>query len=183
MADEKKEDAEEQEKMEAAPAKKSKLPIIIGAVVVLVVIAAAALYFFFGRSRSAVEQLDAGAAEEGAAAVPREGHADEDEYGEDEEPLGAIFPLETFVVNLSGGGFIRCQIQLEFVEREVSKRFYTRLIPLRDALISLLASKQKQALTSKDGKNDLKTEVKEVVNDVLKKEEVRNVYFTQFVVQ
>ena len=38
-----------------------------------------------------------------------------DELDENEAALGAIFPLDTFVVNLSGGkNYLRCQVQVEF---------------------------------------------------------------------
>lgn len=180
---EKKED--EEAAVEAPPAKGGKgklIAIIAVAGILLLVMAVGATVFVMKSGEKTTEQLAADAASHEENILP-EGHSDEDEYDEGEEPLGAMYPLDSFVVNLSGGGFIRTQIQLEFIEREIPKRFYVRLTPIRDALISMLAQRRKEDIVSKDGKNELKNEIKESVNDVLKKEEVKNVYFTQFVVQ
>jgi flagellar protein FliL len=102
---------------------------------------------------------------------------------EGEEVLGAFYPLETFVVNLSDGGYLRAQIQLEFFERDVPRRFYSRLIPIRDGLITLLSSRSRESLISSDGKQQLKEDVQELVNQALRRDLVKNVYFGQFVVQ
>ena len=119
--------------------------------------------------------------------VPQEGPVavDEaaDEMEEEEEALGAIFPLESFVVNLKGGGFLRAQIQLEFVERDISPRFHARQAIMRDGLISLLAGKAADEIIAQEGRDKLKAEIKDVVNEVMKRQEIKRVYFTQFVVQ
>jgi flagellar FliL protein len=116
------------------------------------------------------------------APVP-EGYNDEDELDEGEEPLGAILPFDTLVVNLSEGGYLRLQLQLEFDDQDVPRRAYARLIPMRDAMITLLSSRNASELLSTNGKNHLKTDLKELVNDLLRKELVKDVYFTQFVIQ
>ena len=178
-------DKEEGETTEAPPPveKKSKTLIfaIVGVVVLLACIGTGA--FFFLKSQNSTETVSKNAAQHGEEAIPEEGYNDEDEFDENEEALGAMFPLETFVVNLTGGGFIRCQVQLEFKENDISKRFYARLVPIRDALIQLFSTKRKEDVLSSDGKNDLKMDVRDIVNDILKKEDIEQVYFTQFVVQ
>ena len=63
------------------------------------------------------------------------------------------------------------------------KRFYVRLVPIRDGVIRILSSRTPSELMSHEGKEALKQALKEMMNDVLKKEEVKNIYFTQFVVQ
>lgn len=177
--DEKKEGAEE------APAAKSnkKLYLIIGGVVLLLVAAGVpAIIMMRGGEKKASEELAEDAAE-GRGNLEPEGLHDEEELVEGEEPLGAIFPLETFVLNLKGNRFIRLQAQLEFVEREVPRRFYLRIVPIRDKIIEIVSAKSDQDLQTTKDKDQLKSEIKNVVNNILKKEEVKNVYFSQFIVQ
>ncbi|RMG42259.1 MAG: hypothetical protein D6719_06865 [Candidatus Dadabacteria bacterium] len=165
-------------------AKKSKKTMIIVIVVVVLILAAGIPLAYFALSKGSSEdgEADKDAAKH-APEVLVEGYDDEDEYDENEEPLGAIFPMETLVVNLSGGRYIRCQIQLEFEKRTIPKRFYSRLVPIKDALIKLLTTRtEKDVLTAK-GKETLKEDIKDVVNEILKKQEVKRVYFTQFVVR
>ena len=106
-----------------------------------------------------------------------------DELEEEEEAIGAIFPLESFIVNLKGGGFLRAQVQFEFVERDISPRFHVRQAIVRDGMISLFAGKSAEEISTQEGRDKLKAEIKDLVNEVMKKQEIKRVYFTQFVVQ
>ncbi len=185
MADEEKEGSEDkaaEEVKDAAQKQKKKQMIlysVIGAVVLITVLVL--LYFIFGGDK--VLGSDAASSSSDFKTVVEAGAEEEIEYGEDEEALGAMFPLETFVVNLSGGGFVKAQVQLEFSSRTISKRFLTKLIPIRDAMISLMSSKKRSDLLNREGKEDLKAEIIGVINESLGKPEIKNVYFTNFVVQ
>lgn len=188
MAEEKKTKDGDAQPEQATPAtsgtSKKKLLLIVGGVVLLLLLVGVPLAFFAlnkGEKKDHSE-LDADAASSADHTVP-EGIDDEDELDEGEEPIGAIFPLESLAVNLSGGGYLRAQIQLEFVERDVPSRFYLRLVPIRDGLIGLLASRKSDEINSQTGRDNLKRDIKELVNEILRREEVKNVYFTQFVIQ
>jgi flagellar basal body-associated protein FliL len=67
--------------------------------------------------------------------------------------------------------------------RDIPKRFYQKLTPLRDGLITVLASKRREDISNKDGRDNLKSEIREMVNDLMRKEDIKNIYFTQFVIQ
>jgi flagellar FliL protein len=189
MADEKdkkEKKGEGDEVAAAAPAKKSKkkLFIAIGGVVFLLIAIGVPVFFMTMKKKTSAEEgavVDASATD--AAAVVPEGSNDEDQAGEGEEVLGAIFPLETFVVNLSGGRYIRCQIQLEMTQRDIPKKMYAKIVPVRDAIINMLSTKTADDMTSAKGKDALKSDIKDMVNQTLRKQEIKNVYFTQFVVQ
>lgn len=183
-----KETENEGEKAVAAPAKsKKKLFLIIGGVVVLLL--AIGIPLAFMGKKGGDKELENGeldpeaAAKEGAKAVMVEGHDDEEELVEGEEPLGAIFPLDTFVVNLKGGKYIRLQIQLEFVGRDIPSRFYSRNVLVRDAILTLLSVKSQEDLAEAKDKEQLRTEIKNLINEILKKEEIKKVYYSQFLVQ
>jgi flagellar protein FliL len=168
-----------------APARgRKKMILIVAAACALLLAIGTPLYFFASRGVAKSEPQSvsiSGGAEE--RLVP-EGYQEEDELDEQEDPLGAIFPLETFIVNLSGGkSFLRCQVQVEFTQRDVPKRFYVRVVPIRDAAIKILSSRTPEEISSAEGKEALKETLKEMINTSLKKEEVKAIYFTQFVVQ
>ncbi|MBX7144921.1 MAG: flagellar basal body-associated FliL family protein [Oligoflexia bacterium] len=197
MADEKKDakqddakkdkkDGAEAAQAEAAPAKSgSKKAIFIGLGVVVLLIAIGVPVAFFALRKPATDEkglpADLASGEEGKLVA--EGSHDEDELEEGEEALGAIFPMETLVVNLSGGRYIRLQIQLEFTERDVPKRFFARLVPVRDALIEMLGRRSADDLLGDKGKEELKKSIRESINELMKREEIKRVYFTQFVIQ
>jgi len=167
--------------------KKKLVIVVVGVLVLLLAIGTPIVIFTMNGGGEKSDTLDAGAVngEYGEEDVP-EGYDDEDEYeyDEDEEPLGAIYPLETFVVNLADGdSYLRVQVQIEFFKREVPKRFYVRIVPIRDALLGIMTAKKPEEVSGPDGKGELKSDIKEKINELMKKEEVKKVYFTQFIVQ
>jgi len=181
MAKEEKETTEAAAPPAANPSKK-KLFIIIGAVVfLLLAIGAPLLYFTVFSPKKELDAEMVTESEDGS--VPLKGNLEEDELEEGEKAIGALYPLDTFVLNLADGKFIRAQMQLEFSERDIPKRFYTKQVPVRDALITLITSKKSDDLSGEGGKDALKKEVKDKVNEILSRQDVENVYLTQFVIQ
>jgi flagellar FliL protein len=173
----------------AAPAaasggKKKTILIISGVVGLLLLIGVPVAFFAMkGKEEPQSETLAADAASHGGHGAVAEGALDEDELEEGEEPLGAILPLESFVVNLSGGRFVRLQAQIEFVGRDVPKRFYSRIVPVRDRIIQILSAKTADQILPNKGRDQLRQEIKDTINEILRKEEAKQVYFTQFVIQ
>ena len=164
---------------------KKKILLIAGFVALLLVAAGVPTAFLLMRKpETTTEQLAADAAsDEGDhSALVAEG-GDDEELGEDEERLGGIAPLDTFVVNLSGGRYIRVQVQLEFQELEIPGRFISRSVPIRDGIISILAKKTASDLETTKGRDTLKSEIKNFINEFIRREDVKRVYFTQFVIQ
>jgi flagellar basal body-associated protein FliL len=112
-----------------------------------------------------------------------ESEAEEGALKENEESLGAIVPFETFLVNLSGGKYLRLQMQAEFVTRDVPKRLYSRLVPIRDSIITMLTEQSATTLEDSQGKEKIKKNIRDLINEQLRREDVRRIYFTQFVIQ
>jgi len=191
MAEEKKKDEKKgeapapEEAAAAAPAKpgKKKLFMIVGGVFGLILAVGTPIMFMKMHAAKKDTELASQADLKDGDTAALEGSTQEDELQEGEEALGAIFPLDAFVVNLLGGRYIRTQVQIEFITRDVPQRFYARLIPVRDMVIKVLASHTADEMLSDKGKEGLKKEIMDNINVILKHEEVKNVYFTQFVVQ
>ena len=185
MADEEEnteEGAEETAAASSGPSQKTIIIAVVGVVCVLFLVGAPLAYFALSKEEPAAEDL---AAESAAAydGVALEGNFEEDLFDEGEEPLGAFFPLDPFVVNLSGGGYVKLHMQIEFKQRDIPRRFYNRIVPIRDEVIATLASKGRDTVMSKRGRESLKTELRDVINRILRTDTVAKVYFTNFVVQ
>jgi flagellar basal body-associated protein FliL len=179
----------EQTEAKALPdsANRKKLFVIAGVVCLVIGVGAPIGYFMLGSSEPApqVEEVKVDT-QEVSTEEPHaklEGHADEIELEEGEEALGAIVPFETFLVNLSGGRYIRLQLQVEFETPDVPRRLQSRMVPIRDGIISLLTQQTSSELEDSKGKEKLKKGIKDLINERLHREDARRVYFTQFVIQ
>ena len=102
------------------------------------------------------------------------------------ETVGEMFSLEQFVVNLSdpqGKRYLRLTISLELESLEAVDRA-TKLVPkLRDMVIVLLTSLTFEEVMTPEGKIQIRDELLERFNQILRPDRVRNIYFTDFVVQ
>ena len=106
------------------------------------------------------------------------------EAAEEKSIIGKVFPLETFIVNLSGSKGRRvAKVNLEFelnndqVQEEIDKR----KAQVRDIIIILLSSKTYEEVAEREGKDQLREEIKDTINAFLTKGKIMNVYFTEFI--
>ena len=154
------------------PAGKSKKSMMMG-VGALVVVLAGGGYWFMGRASAAPKDKD------------KEHEVVAEESGEK-----ALLPLEPFVVNLadeSGTRFLRTSIQLiidakeeaikELVEKKVD------VMPLRSAILEILAQQKAATLVTPEGKEELKAAIMKRGAEVFKKHKIKEVLFAEFVVQ
>jgi flagellar FliL protein len=168
----------------AAPKKKSKLPLIVSAVVLLAGGSAAAWYLGmlpFGDKHRHAEAT--AAVEEGAGGHGENGHGEKGAKGESAAP---ILPLETFIANLAdegGSRYLKATFQIEFVGTSVPPELTPRLPKIRDLLLTLLSSKSFDDVRTPEGKQLLREEIIARVNQVLERDAVKAVYFTEFIVQ
>jgi flagellar FliL protein len=182
MAEEEKQETPEVETPPVPNRGKRVAMAAAGILGLLIVVGVPAGYFLLKEEPKEVQEVDPEMSPE--PQHKPEGFDDpEEELEEGEEPLGAIVPFDTFLVNLSGGKYIRAQVQVEFETLDVPRRFYTRAVPIRDSIISLLTQMTAENLESVKGKDKLRAEIRSVINAALRKEEVKRVYFTQFVIQ
>lgn len=96
------------------------------------------------------------------------------------------FTLETFVVNLNDPGgkrYLKTKIELEYMNERLAEELNARLPQLRDVILLLLSSKTLSEIQGIEGKIALRRELIMRINQLLKRGKVRNLYFTQFVIQ
>ncbi len=100
--------------------------------------------------------------------------------------IGPIYPLDQFIVNLVSSNadrYLKCKIDLELDAPALQKELDKKLPAVRDAIIQILSSKTVEEIQTARGKEKLKEEIKRKLNEILSTGQIRNVYFTEFVIQ
>jgi len=176
---------------EAGEKKKSGnmlLIIIIAVLVLVLVIGAVVAVLMMGNH----DEAAAGSATHKEAAAHPEAGAHEDTsadtgyLAEGGTEVGLMFPLEPFTVNLlseSGRRYLKVEMNLEINGEELSPELEEKKPIFRDIIIRLLSSKSLEEISTIKGKEKLKEEIVSQINPRLKDGKVKNVYFTDFVVQ
>lgn len=104
----------------------------------------------------------------------------------DSMEVGPMFPLDNFTVNLlsdSGRRYLKVQMNLELDGEELAAELESKTAVVRDVVIRLLSSKTLEEISTAKGKDKLKEQIVNQLNLRLRDGNVRNLYFTEFVVQ
>lgn len=142
---------------------------------------------FLKSQETASEEADA-PGEDGGGEAPKNG---------DKTAIGPMFVLDPFVVNLAdpkASRYVRVTMQLEVDmtaangkgkpnEGAVQEELQKRLPQIRDFVVTLLPSKQSEELRTVEGKQALRDELMGKINGILQHGKVKNIYFTDFVIQ
>ena len=101
--------------------------------------------------------------------------------------MGPVYPMDQFIVNLlseSGSRFLKTKIDLELSDGEqVTAEIDKKKSLIRDIIIRSLSAKTFEEVSTIKGKDRLKDEIVERINEVLVDGFIKNIYFTDFVVQ
>ncbi len=100
--------------------------------------------------------------------------------------VGPFLQLDPFIVNLAdptGRRYLRAKITLEFRDDQAYQQANERIPQINDAIIMVLSSKTVEEVLSPEGKLELRMELIRKLNELLGPNAIRNIYFTQFVVQ
>lgn len=102
------------------------------------------------------------------------------------ESVGEIVTLEPFVVNLAdpkGSRYLKMKISLEFDSKEAADRATSATPKLRDIVIMMLTSLSFEEVMTPEGKLRIRDELLERFSRVIRPDKVKNIYFSEFVVQ
>lgn len=115
----------------------------------------------------------------------------EQEAGEKRDFIGRVIPLETFIVNLSGSkgrrvAKVNLELEIQGANRsgsyvEIQNELETRKAQIRDIIIILLSGKTYDEVAAREGKEQLRSEIRDTVNAFLTTGKIVNVYFTDFI--
>jgi flagellar protein FliL len=168
------EQAEGQDGKDVQPKKGLPIKLIIICVVALC-IAGGGLYVWKGgllsKSSDKKEAAEGSKTAEGEAAVT---------------DVGAMYELETFIVNLTGGAgnnYLKVKISLELDSELLKAEVEKRLPQFRDSILTLLSGKTFDEVKTVEGKAQIRAEILTILNQFLKTGKITNVYFGDFIVQ
>lgn len=100
--------------------------------------------------------------------------------------VGPMYPMSQFIVNLlseNGSRFLKTTVNLEMDKPELSAELDKKKPLIRDIIIRTLSSKTFEEVSTIKGKDRLKDEIVSKINNVLADGQIKNIFFTNFVVQ
>lgn len=101
--------------------------------------------------------------------------------------VGIMYKLEpAFIVNLGDPEatiYARISITLEVANQQILQEIQKKEPIIRDAIIEIVSGKTSNEIRAPEGREQLKLEILKRINTILAKGGVRNVYFTEFVIQ
>ncbi len=114
-------------------------------------------------------------------------HAAEGEHGEKKDgEVPTNFIKEAFTVNLAdskGAHFAQVTIEIEVPDDSVKKAVEAQRPKIRDFIVVVLSSKTYEQVSTVDGREFLREEIRNKINGTLPRGQVKEVHFTQFIVQ
>lgn len=100
--------------------------------------------------------------------------------------MGPVYPMDQFIVNLlsdSGSRFLKTKVELELNTEALTPEIDKKKPLIRDIIVRTLSSKTFEEVSTIKGKDRLKDEIVDRINEVLADGHLKNIYFTDFVVQ
>ncbi len=172
MAEEEKEEIVEEEK----PKKGGSLKLIIIIVAVLAVLGGGGVVAWVKFIAPAI-----GAGGESAKEEVEKAGSEETEIS-----IGSMFPLDPFILNLKGEGgkrFLKLTLELEMSDAKLNNEITSNLPKIKDSILFLLSDKTFKDIYTVEGKFRLRDEITTRINRFLVTGHIRNIYFTEFVIQ
>ena len=100
--------------------------------------------------------------------------------------VGIMMDVGVFTVNLADkdkDAYARIAITLELSDEKVRQEVEKRMPIVKDAIIDVISSKTSSFVRTPEGRENLRLELIKRINTILIEGGVRNIYFTEFVVQ
>ena len=164
MADEKPDVESEQPQQEKPRKGKKKLLIIIAGVILAVAASGFITYTMLTKGK--------GGSEEGG------------EKKDAQLEKAVLVAVDPFILNLTEPGrFLKVTMQFELSDASYQQIITDKIPQIKDAIIILISSKSAELIASPEGKLQLKDELLLRTNQVIGKDVIKNLYFTEFVMQ
>lgn len=172
----------EETSTEEKKSNKSLLLIVIIAIFVLLLIVGAILFVLLsGGDEPQVQDQTQMQSTQQVSKAPQQGRRSVDYLN-----MGPMYPMEQFIVNLlseNGSRYLKTKIDLEQSNEELAAELDKKKALLRDVIIRTLSAKTYEEVSTAKGKDRLKDEIVNRINEVLSDGYIKNIYFTDFVVQ
>ncbi len=172
---------EKEEEIKEKPKSSGKMMLVIIAILILLILIGGGLAAFL---------LLSGGDEEVSSAPQQQQVAVQKKKGSSRSQslltIGPVYPMDQFVVNLlseSGSRFLKVSLQIELGNEEMVAEMDKKKPAIRDIVIRTLSSKTFEEIGTSKGKERLKDELVEIINEILADGQVKNIFFTDFVIQ
>ena len=178
MAEKEEKNKTEEPKKLSVSSEKPIFFIVLACANMLVVISIGIMLFLSRKSQVPTTQMDEMIEKE------RESEHHEETTGEHFESAPKLIPLEPFLVNLSqshGRKLIKVSVDLDVSDEKVVEEIDIKKPVIRDMIITILSSKTYLEVSTKEGKENLREEIKNQLNRTFVQGEIRGVYFTEFI--
>lgn len=99
---------------------------------------------------------------------------------------GLMYEWDSVIVNLADGGgkrYLKVTMKMELTDAKLNQEMTERNYELQDAMIMVLSSKEYDDISTLPGKTRLKQEIIARMNKIVKNGQVKEIYFTDFIVQ
>lgn len=162
---------------------KGKIIVIIIAVLLLLIAGLVVAFMFLTQTPEESAQAAAGNSN-----APQQNQAD-NAMGETNARylrIGPIFQLDTFIVNLlSQGGrrYLKINIGLEMTTANLENELNAKRALVRDIIIGILTSKSPEDISTTRGKDKMKEEIVQRLNENLVDGKIRNVFISDMAIQ
>lgn len=172
-----------EKKAEAQPAAESsgsgQKPILLIALAVInmIVVGGVGFMLYQGRKKEVAQPKI-------EDVIKGEAETQKKEATEKQEVVGKVVPLETFIVNLAGSKgrkVAKVNMEIEVQGEHGLDEVERRKAQIRDIIIIILSSKTFEDVSSREGKDSLRNEIKDTVNSFLIKGKISGVFFTEFI--
>ncbi len=196
MAEKKEEKKEKGKEKEKSPRNNKVLFIAAGALALVVLIVGVGLgAYFLGTKKSAAVSP---AAVESAAVEAAVGEAEQPAAKTAAPPpaprpvvpssskVGPMVKIDDFVVNLldrDATRYLKASVTFEVDTEEAAEEIKERMPQIRDAILLLVGNKNFNELRDLQGKMQLRAELIGQLNTILRKGQIKFIYFTNFVIQ
>lgn len=180
----------------------SKLVMIVSLVNLIATLGIVGILFISFQkesSKSSVEDIVAGQVKEGAHGEVKSagGHGEAKAEGGHggaakekahvEVDAGKIIALDPFTVNLASGAnavprYVRMNVSVELEKEATDDEFKIKTPRARDTIISLLNSRKATDISTPEGRELLKEDIKRAINGYMQTSKVKGVYFTNFAI-
>lgn len=100
--------------------------------------------------------------------------------------VGPTYQLDQFIVNLltqSGRRYLKTTIALEMTNSELQNELSAKLPAVRDTINDILTSKSLEDISTTRGKEKVKEEIVQRLNEFLVDGKIRNVFFVDYAIQ
>jgi len=99
---------------------------------------------------------------------------------------GHIYKMDPFVVNLRDTErmrYLKLKLEIESSEQKANEEYEKRLPQLRDMILTVLTSKSSNDIRDSQGKTQLRKEMQERLNQLVRSFQIKTIYFSEFIIQ